>query len=185
MAVMAAPLGATAIPQIRDETTEDSALREALLDRVMGPKRVLKTSERLRQGQTPAVSLAAGQGAWLVGTVRLWNIRTCGMAGGLLLGPLAVDQGVQGLGVGGALMHAAIARSTALGVPAILLVGDPAYYERFGFSARAARRVSMPGPFERHRLLGLELVPGALDRAHGVIRAGRPVATPLQPALAA
>ena len=40
-----------------------------------------------------------------------------------------------------------------------------------------------PGPFERHRLLALELVPGALDGARGLLRAtGRPMP---QPGLAA
>jgi predicted N-acetyltransferase YhbS len=32
----------------------------------------------------------------------------------------------------------------------------------------------MPGPYEADRLLALELAPGALDRAHGVIRVGAP-----------
>jgi predicted N-acetyltransferase YhbS len=55
-----------------------------------------------------------------------------------------------------------------------LLVGDAPYYERFGFSAEKTGALAMPGPYEKHRLLALELVPGALDGAHGVIRpAGR------------
>ncbi|MGB7657967.1 MAG: N-acetyltransferase, partial [Pseudolabrys sp.] len=55
-------------------------------------------------------------------------------------------------------------------------------YDRFGFSAAKTAALRMPGPFERQRLLGLELVPGALDGARGLLRAaGRPV----QPAIAA
>ena len=53
---------------------------------------------------------------------------------------------------------------------AILLVGDASYYERFGFSAEKTGNLSMPGPYERHRFLALELVPGALDNAAGTLK---------------
>ncbi len=39
--------------------------------------------------------------------------------------------------------------------------------------------LKLPGPFERHRLLALELIPGALDGASGLVRAtGRPAQKP-------
>lgn len=91
---MSAPQGATPIPHLRAETSFDAATREALLDRVMGPERVLRTSERLRQGQTPAVALVAQAEAQMVGTVRLWPIKTCGTSGALLLGPSGMCWGV-------------------------------------------------------------------------------------------
>jgi predicted N-acetyltransferase YhbS len=53
----------------------------------------------------------------------------------------------------------------------VLLVGDGAYYGRFGFSADKTGALRMPGPYERHRLLACELKAGALDGAHGLIRA--------------
>jgi predicted N-acetyltransferase YhbS len=54
---------------------------------------------------------------------------------------------------------------------AILLVGDAAYYERFGFSSEKTGSLSMPGRYEQSRLLALELVPGALDGVRGMIGA--------------
>jgi predicted N-acetyltransferase YhbS len=45
----------------------------------------------------------------------------------------------------------------------------PPYYARFGFSAGKMAELSLPGPFERDRLLGLELVPDALEGARGLI----------------
>ena len=42
---------------------------------------------------------------------------------------------------------------------------------RFGFSAEKTAALRMPGPFERHRLLALELEPGALEGARGLLRA--------------
>ena len=59
----------------------------------------------------------------------------------------------------------------AAGHRAIVLVGDAPYYGRFGFSAAQTGALWMPGPFERHRLLALELAPGALDGARGMLHA--------------
>jgi predicted N-acetyltransferase YhbS len=89
----------------------------------------------------------------------------------LLLGPLAVDPSVKSAGIGSALMHHAIAEARRLGHRAILLVGDAPYYARFGFSAEKTGRLAMPGPYERHRFLALELADGALDGATGVLKA--------------
>nr|WP_051375878.1 N-acetyltransferase [Aliihoeflea sp. 2WW] len=95
----------------------------------------------------------------------------------LLLGPLAVDPGAKSGGIGSALMRHAIDEAKRLGHGAILLVGDAAYYERFGFSAQKTGELATPGPYERHRLLGLELAEGALDGARGtLVAAGRRVA---------
>ena len=82
-------------------------------------------------------------------------------------------------GVGAALVRRAIAAAGRLGHRAIVLVGDAPYYSRFGFSAEKTVGLRMPGPFERHRLLALELVPGALDGARGLLRpVGEPVSQP-------
>jgi predicted N-acetyltransferase YhbS len=88
----------------------------------------------------------------------------------LLLGPLAVDLACKSGGIGSALMRHAIAEAGRLGHAAILLVGDAAYYDRFGFSAALTTGLSMPGPYERERFLALELVPGALAGAKGTLK---------------
>ncbi|WP_075217782.1 GNAT family N-acetyltransferase [Mongoliimonas terrestris] len=156
-----------------DEAPHDVGAREALLDRAFGPARFLKSSERIRAGRLPAegLSLIAKDGERLVGTVRLWHV-AAGHTGreGLLLGPLAVAADQQGTGVGGALMRLALARAKALGHGAVLLVGDAPYYGRFGFTAERTAGLAMPGPYERHRFLAVELRPGALLGAEGVLR---------------
>ena len=120
----------------------------------------------------------------VIGTVRLWNVeagvdRDGSSVRALLLGPLAVDAAQEGKGIGGALMRAAIAEAKKRGHGAILLVGDAPYYERFGFFADKARHLVMPGPFERHRFLGLELKTGWLDGAVGLLTpSGRKLARP-------
>ena len=162
------------------ERPSDFAAREALLDRVMGRARVLKPSERLRRGHLPApgLSLVARDGRKLVGTVRLWNVKA-GDIPALLLGPLAVDQEAQSEGVGSALMKLAVARASMIGHTGIILVGDPEYYERFGFSAERTSGLIMPAPVERRRFLGLELAPRSLIGANGLIVAtGNRIAWP-------
>jgi predicted N-acetyltransferase YhbS len=159
---------------VQDETHADVQAREALLDRAMGPRWRKKSSHKLRRGRLPAPGLAfvakdaAGQ---VVATVRLWDV-AAGDSGpaALLLGPLAVDPSLKAAGIGSALMRHAIAEARRLGHGAILLVGDEPYYARFGFSAEKTGRLAMPGPYERHRFLALELVPGALDGAKGVLK---------------
>ena len=160
---------------ITAETSADIAAREALLDRAMGAGRKRKSSEKLRRGRRPSEGLAfvaRGEGGAVVGTVRLWDVRLGDHgAAALLLGPLAVDPTVKSAGIGSALMHHAVAEATRLGHRAILLVGDAAYYARFGFSAEKTAGLAMPGPYERDRFLALELVPGVLDGAQGTLKA--------------
>ena len=158
---------------IREERIADVAAREALLDEAYGAARFSKTSERLREGCCPAtgLSLIAADHRQLIGTVRLWNITAGPGRHALLLGPLAVHSTHRNRGVGMALMRRAIARARLAGHGAILLVGDMAYYGRFGFSAALTHHLWMPGDYERDRLLALELKPDALAGARGLIGA--------------
>ena len=52
------------------------------------------------------------------------------------LGPVAVLPGMQGRGVGAALIREGLARLRALGAAGCVVMGDPAYYRRFGFETR-------------------------------------------------
>lgn len=159
------------------ENPGDVVARELLLDAAMGPGRHKKSSEAIRRGRIPAEGLALvarDHTGHVIGTVRLWDIQAGITPEGravpaLLLGPLAVAQEHEGKGVGGALMRAAILEANRRDHGAILLVGDAPYYERFGFSAQMTATMMMPGPFERHRLLGLELREGWLEGAAGII----------------
>jgi predicted N-acetyltransferase YhbS len=155
---------------IRAERASDVAARETLLDACFGANRHTRTCQRLRDGRAPAEGLAFSvvrQGK-LVGTVRLWHVSAGGKPA-LVLGPLAVDASCRELGIGAALMNHALAAAKARGHGAVILLGDAPYYARFGFAALGTGELSLPGPFERDRLLGLELRKGALDGAWGMI----------------
>jgi predicted N-acetyltransferase YhbS len=166
---------------IRSEVLNDVCAREQLLDRVWGSSRFEKTAERLREGRSAAagLSLVAEREQALVGTIRLWRVCAGPGRSALLLGPLAVEAAWRGMGIGSSLMRRALATARRRGHRAVLLVGDASYYGRFGFSAEKTGGLWLPGPFERHRLLGCELVAGALDGARGLIGAtGRPTPAP-------
>src|SRR5262249_32585831 len=156
---------------IREERIADVAAREALLDEAYGAARFSKTSERLREGRLAArqLSLVATDHGALVGTVRLWNVVAGPGREALLLGPLAVHPNYRNRGIGTALMRRAIARARLASHSAILLVGDEAYYGRFGFSAAPTGELRMPGHYEPHPLLALELKSRAPLRARGAI----------------
>jgi len=155
---------------IRAERATDVVAREALLDACFGENRHMRTCQRLRDGRAPAegLALSAVRRGQLVGTVRLWHVSAGGVPA-LVLGPLAVDATSRKLGVGAALMVEALAGARTRGHRAVILLGDAPYYARFGFSAEKTGELMLPGPFERERLLALELREGALDGAWGMI----------------
>ncbi len=173
---------------IRPEVAADEAAREALLDLAMGEGRRKKASEKLRRRRLPAEGLAfvaAAETGEILATVRLWPV-LAGAHPALLLGPLAVAPEAQGTGIGSRLMRRALAEAAFRGHGAVILVGDAPYYARFGFSAELTLALDMPGPVDRARFLALELQPGALAGASGMVAAagrlaGRDVAATAQP----
>jgi predicted N-acetyltransferase YhbS len=132
---------------IRKERPPDIAAREALLDEAFGGHRWRKSSQRLRDGRSPAEGLAfvATAGKRVIGTARLWNI-VCGTGhAALLLGPVAVAADCRNRGVGAALVDHALAAARQRGHAAVVLVGDAPYYSRFGFSTEKTAALRMPG----------------------------------------
>jgi predicted N-acetyltransferase YhbS len=181
-----APFTGAAPCTIRAERASDVAGREALLDACFGEDRDARTCQRLRDGRAPAEGLAFSAVCQrrLAGTIRLWHVSAGGVAA-LVLGPLAVDPSCRKLGIGRALVNHALAAAKARGHGAVILLGDAPYYARFGFSALKTGELSLPGPFERDRLLGLDLREGALDGAWGMIAPTETAARQSKPPIAA
>jgi predicted N-acetyltransferase YhbS len=172
---------------IRRELGKDAAAREALLDVGYGCARFGKPSHRLREGRQPSAGLVfvACDHGRIVGTVRLWDVAAGDGRSALLLGPLTVHPDHRCRGVGSALVQHAVEAAARLGHRAVLLVGDAPYYDRLGFSAEKTGNLWLPGRYDPSRFLARELVPGALDGAHGLVRAtGQPLPARAEPARA-
>src|SRR6201995_2402070 len=157
--------------QIRLETPGDTAAIEALNADAFGPGRFAKSAHRLREGVRPiaALSFVAIEDGILRGSVRFWPISVGGHEE-LLLGPLAVQSGQRGRGIGIELMQAGIAAAKQGPWRGILLVGDEPYYAKVGFSRLPPGRVKFPGPVDQHRILGLSLKGGEMLTLSGEIR---------------
>lgn len=146
---------------------------EHLLDLAFGTDRHRRTAYRLREGVAaePAASCAAfDETGQLVGSLQSWPLALTaeGRVTPLwLVGPIAVHPDRQKEGIGRAMLRRALAAIDETPFPAVL-IGDPPYYAPFGFTAQATALWSLPGPFERHRLLA-RLDEGAMLPAEGML----------------
>ncbi|WP_425955638.1 GNAT family N-acetyltransferase [Xylanimonas sp. McL0601] len=93
----------------------------------------------------PELSLVACLGDDVVGHVVCTRADVDG-APALGLGPVSVRPDHQQRGVGSALMHAVLGAADALGEPLVALVGDPAFYSRFGFVSGSSLGIEAPDP---------------------------------------
>lgn len=91
----------------------------------------------LRAADGLVLSLVAEREGEILGHIAASAAQVGGRAGWYCIAPVAVAPAVQGQGIGAALIGAALAYLRALDAKGAVLVGDPAYYRRFGFAARA------------------------------------------------
>lgn len=100
--------------------------------------------EALRKAGALTVSLVAEQDGRIVGHVAVSPVTISdGSTGWHGLGPLSVIPEMQRQGAGSLLMNEALKRLREMGASGCVLLGDPAYYSRFGF--RAAPGLVYPG----------------------------------------
>ena len=158
---------------IRNEVEGDEPALSALSAEAFGPGRFARTAYRVREGVPPVASLCLT--GWLdgglVGGIRFTALTIGGEGRALLLGPLVVHPAYNGKGFGKALVGEGIERARAQGFALVVLVGDMPYYGRFGFVQVPRGQITLPGPVDPARLLALELVPGALADASGLVQA--------------
>lgn len=158
---------------ITQEAPSDAPILSRLAAQAFGPGRFARTAYRVREGVPPVAGLCltGSLGGSVVGGVRFTCISIGEEDKALLLGPLVVDPTYTGNGYGGTLMREGLTRAKAEGYRLVVLVGDEPYYGRFGFVCTQPGQIRMPGPVDPNRLLALELVPGALATARGLMEA--------------
>lgn len=90
--------------------------------------------DRLRAADALTLSLVADVDGVVVGHVAFSPVSVSdGSPGWYGLGPISVDPGRQGEGIGNRLVREGLGQLKGLGAAGCVLVGDPAYYGRFGF----------------------------------------------------
>lgn len=87
----------------------------------------------------------------------------------LSLAPLAVAPGRQRQGIGGKLIKAGHELARQLGFRAVILVGHPAYYPRFGYRPARGAGILPPQDWPDEVFMVCELLPGSLRGVRGTV----------------
>jgi putative acetyltransferase len=155
---------------IRDEQQADHAAVAALHSAAFGRDYEAVLVARLRRERVVHVSLVAVENDELLGHI-LFSALSVEVDGrhisAAALAPLSVLPGHQRGGIGSALVKAGIEALRLRGCEAIVVLGHPDFYPRFGFSASLASRLA--APFRGPAFMALELVPGALAGRAGSV----------------
>jgi putative acetyltransferase len=144
---------------LRAERPGDVEAVQAVVRSAFGQLEEAEVVERLRDDPDLIISLVADMDRHVVGHIMFSRL---GSSAGLelaQLSPLAVAPSRQGGGIGAALVEAGLGICRVLGLDAVLVLGHPGYYPRFGFTTEAAR--GLVSPFAgRDSFMALPLKPG-------------------------
>ncbi|MBI3992747.1 MAG: N-acetyltransferase [Candidatus Lambdaproteobacteria bacterium] len=157
---------------IRDECPEDVSAIHHVNALAFGQPQEAALVDALRRAGAVLLSLVAVEDGAIVGHILFSPVRVRGGGGEFAavgLAPMAVLPAWQRRGIGSALVRAGLARLRGMGQEAVVVLGHPAYYPRFGF-----RRASVFGLRWEHAapdeaFMALELVAGSLAGRQGVV----------------
>ena len=128
--------------------------------------------DALRERATPLISLVAEDDAEIVGHVLFSPVTLAAEPGLILMGlaPMAVVPSRQRQGVGSSLVREGLERCRQLNAAAVVVLGHPEFYPRFGFSPAA--RLSLRSEYEvpEEAFMVRELRDGALSGLSGTVR---------------
>lgn len=123
----------------------------------------------LRANGKAVVSLVAVEDNKIVGHI-LFSEVTLGDATIIGLAPLAVLPSQQKQGIGALLTNAGIAVCRDAGYTAMVVLGHPEYYPRFGFAPASRFGIKSEYDVSDETFMALELQPGALANCAGVAK---------------
>ena len=157
---------------IRPEQADDFDAVLALNVAAFGSPTEARLVDRLRDLCVDLVSLVALDGTELVGHI-LFSPVTLAQDDSLKLyglGPMAVAPARQRQGIGSALVEHGLERCRSLGADAVVVLGHPGFYPRFGFVPASRFGLDSDFPAPDDAFMALELRPGALRGKAGRIR---------------
>lgn len=128
--------------------------------------------DALREQAQPIVSLIAEDGEAIVGHI-MFSPVSLSIAPKLKvmgLAPMAVAPGYRRRGIGLALVRAGLERCREMGFGAVVVLGHPEYYPRFGFSPASRFALHCEYEVPEEAFMAMELQPGALDGKAGVVK---------------
>jgi len=145
---------------IRESTPSDHATVDALVEAAFKQPAEARLVNALRASGDAVTDLVAETDNRITGHILLSKLRAPDNC--VALAPVSVAPDYQNQGIGSALIRDAIDRAKQSGWTAIFLLGDPAYYTRFGFNVGKAATFETEYPAEY--FMALELEAGALSK---------------------
>ena len=118
------------------------------------------------------LSLVAVKDRRVVGHIllSLIHIETVALSSpALALAPIAVLPGCQKRGIGSLLVVEGLRRCRGLGHSIVVVVGEPSFYTRFGFTPARARGLEAPFPVPDEAFMVLELQGGTCGGIRGMV----------------
>jgi putative acetyltransferase len=159
--------------RVRPEVTGDQVRVHAVQREAFGRVEEADLVDALREATQPQLSLVAERDDEVVGhvffsPVAIEGARDAPASAGLA--PLAVTPVEQGRGIGSALVREGLSRCVGLGWRAVFLIGNPAYYGRFGFQLAAPRGLHYESHDYDRGFQLIELEPDVLHGCRGWVR---------------
>lgn len=156
---------------VRLEEARDQLAVHTINSAAFGRAEEARLVDLLRERAEPLVSLVAEEGAVVVGHIMFTPVSLAGY-GGLIMGlaPMAIEPARQRAGIGCALVRAGLERCKLLGAAAVVVLGHPEYYLKFGFSPAVRFGISCEYDVPAEAFMALELRPAALCGAAGAAR---------------
>lgn len=158
---------------IRAETAKDIDAIRQVVEMAFGRNSEARLVEILRQADGMIASLVAIEKEQIVGhiafsTVAIESRDTATSAAALA--PLAVLPAHQRRGIGTELVRHGVDHCRRAGYGAVLVLGEPAFYYRFGFIKASEHGIRCPFDVPDEAFMVAELFPGALARHGGIVR---------------
>lgn len=158
--------------RIRDERPDDREAVYALHVSAFPTAMEARLVDTLRDTTDPCVSLVAEADGEIAGHILFTPVSLDDAGSTLIMGlaPMAVVPERQRSGIGSALVYAGLDRCRNIGSGAVVVLGHPAYYPRFGFEPASRYGVGCEYDVPDEVFMLIELAPGCLEGVAGTAK---------------